>query len=236
MYDKQEHFIPVLYVIVPFILQCLAWIPSRLFFFIFFRFKVTGLEHLERIDKTGGVIFAGNHASELDPIVLRAALPPFSRLAPLFYAANEPHLFKQEKFGWRSSLYSSRIFFKLWGAYSVYTGLYDFEKSLVNHIALLRRGHTLAYFPEGKITKDGLLQEGKPGVIYLAHTTSAAVVPVAISGTYGITCNTLLRRKHRVSVIFGEPLSLPAVTTHSSIDDYKKNAATLMEAIQKLLE
>ena len=101
------------YKIVPRILQTIAWGPTRLAFNHFAEFEVHGLENLEGLPQA---IFAANHESEMDPIIVTAALSPFSKFAPMFYLAHPPHIFKEKVFGWRRFLYKP-IFFKSWGAY-----------------------------------------------------------------------------------------------------------------------
>ncbi|MAG12606.1 hypothetical protein CL630_02215 [bacterium] len=235
--EKKELLIPVLYYLFPYILQLFAWFPTRAAFEFFLRFDVRGLKNIKRLDRRKGVIFVANHADELDPIILRAALSPFSRLAPMFYAADEPRFFKK-KFGWRSFLYSSGIFFKLWGAYSVYTGLHDFEKSLINHVRLLQRGRLLAYFPEGGIPRDGQMRKGKPGIGYLAHKTGAVVVPVGICGTFQISSHSFFSRQNTVRVVFGKPqhyASAYADLATLSTDDYQRISDNIMKDIEKLM-
>jgi len=66
---------------VPRILQMLAWVPTRLLLAGFCRFQVSGIENLKGLRQA---IFAVNHASELDPIILTAALSPIGRFSPMF--------------------------------------------------------------------------------------------------------------------------------------------------------
>ena len=60
-----------------------TWIALRYFADI----KVLGRENLYSMKH--GAIFAVNHSSELDPILVPATLRPMSRLMPMFYISRE---------------------------------------------------------------------------------------------------------------------------------------------------
>ena len=92
---KGNNLIPLVHRIVPRTLQTLAWIPTRLILNAFAHFKVRGQENLRGINQA---IFAVNHASELDPIVLTAALSPLGRFAPMFYVVAPPKEFKDPQY------------------------------------------------------------------------------------------------------------------------------------------
>ncbi len=220
--------------ISPLILQTLIWIPTRLILWVFSGFKVSGLENLKGL-KTG-VIFAANHSRSLDPIVLPAALPFFSRFMPIFYTSRERTFYKVKAW-WEKILYSES-WFNAWGAHKVVVGQKNFEIALEKHIKILKSGKSLFIFPEGGTTKDGKLKPGKPGIAYLADKLSTPVVPVAIEGNYGLTMKKFFRGKANISVTFGKPVyrsEFFGEETDLGIEDYKKASALIMSKIAYML-
>jgi 1-acyl-sn-glycerol-3-phosphate acyltransferase len=185
----------------PLFLQKLIWIPTRLILIVFGGHKVYGLENLKGIK--GPVIFACNHSSEIDAFMTPASLPFFSRFSPLFYAVREKEFYDAN--GWRKHLFNA-WFISLWGGYGARVGLKDYGRSLERHIDILRGGGSFCVFPEGRITQDGKLQEGKGGISYLAHSAPCTIVPVGISGVYGMTPLDFFLRRRKTSVRFGKPI------------------------------
>ncbi len=190
-----------LYITSPLILQKLIWVPTRAILAFFGRLEIRGLENIQGIK--ANVIFACNHASELDPILVPASLPLFSRYSPIFYASREKGFYK--KAGWRQVFYGG-ILFRIWGSYPVFAGLNDFEKSMHYHITLTGLGVNTCIFPEGKTTPDGNIQPAKGGVAYLAIKTNVPIVPVALKGTYNSSFRGFFSRKQRLVVSYGKPI------------------------------
>ena len=143
----------------PFILQTLVWIPTWFVLTLCGRFRKYGRENLKGLSR--GVIFAANHGSELDPILVPASLNPFSAVMPIFYVAREREFY--EKDGFSKYIYGG-FWFKLWGAYPAYMGKKDYAFSLQEHIKILNAGKSLLVFPEGEKTKNGEVGNGKGGV------------------------------------------------------------------------
>ncbi|GEM_PF-291780 len=218
--------------VIPFVLQTLAWFPTRVAFSFFVHFEVYGREKLSGIHQA---IFAANHASELDPIVVTAALNPFGRFAPLFYAAAPQKEFKNNpNVRWRQHIYRPS-FFRAWGAYPIVRGVHDYAKSLAAHSNLLKAGESICIFPEGGITKTGELGEPRGGVIHLAQETGVPIVPVAITGTYKMTGRLFFSRKRHITVEFGEPVC-PQEMAVSSPEEYRREASRIFSAIFSMRE
>ena len=221
------------YFISPLLLQKLILIPTKLLFTIFADFEVKGRENLKGIK--GNVIFACNHASEVDPILLPISVPFWSHFSPMFYASREKKFYSDA--GWRRHFYGGD-FFKAWGAYQVFIGLRDYEKALANQIRIVKDGGTLCIFPEGRTSPNGLIQTTKGGVAYLAHVTKVPIVPVRLNGTFRLSLKVFLHRKRKVSVIFGKPIyvSLP----DDKIDDeafkwFKDQSSEVMNLIKDMI-
>jgi 1-acyl-sn-glycerol-3-phosphate acyltransferase len=189
-------------IVLPDILQAVAWPFARLFFYIFARFTVDGRENLEGLPR--GIIIAANHADELDPIVVRATLPWLGKYRPLFYVARQKNLYRWK--GWRSFVYGDG-FFRAWGAYPAYKGTQNYETSLQHFLDIARAGYPINIFPLG-IHKGSLDEPHKVrgGVGYLALKTGAPVVPMTITGTLHTSWKSFFTAKHRIHVSVGKPL------------------------------
>lgn len=187
----------------PSILQTFVYPFTWVTLHLFARIRIVGREKLKGLKH--GAIFAVNHSSELDPILIPATLNPFSRLMPMFYIARESSFY--EKSGFAKYFYSG-TFFKIWGAYPVTVGTGgDYEHALRHHIKILERGQSICIFPEGGKTKNGEIGEGKPGVAYLLWRTGRPVIPVAIHGHYQMHPRGFLTRKHSITVSYGKPIT-----------------------------
>jgi len=229
--------------LAPHILQTLIWIPTRFVLWFFANFEVSGLENIKNLSSEKGVIFASNHASSLDPILLPASLPLFSRFMPMFYTSREQSFYGVSGFFMR--IVFSEWFFRSWGAHKVLVGLRDYNQSLEKHVEILKAGKSLMIFPEGKTTTDGSLRPPKPGVAFLLDKTNSPVVPVYISGTFGVPLSHLFRffskapESKRLSLHFGKPLTKKDVFSNSKnirLEDYKKGATQIMNEISLLRE
>lgn len=208
----------------PLLLQKLIWVPTRIILFLFGHFRVRGLENLVSIGSNA--IFACNHTSELDPILLPAALPFWSRFSPIFYTSRQESFYTNS--GWRRHFYGG-TFFKIWGAYPVFGGLQDYEKSLTHHLAIVGDGGSLCIYPEGRITPDGNVQPAKGGVAFLAHATKVPIVPVRLDGAYRIGLAGFLSGKRRLTVTFGKPFLVDQVLgPNPSIEELKVVANQVM--------
>lgn len=196
----------VLYM-VPLVFQTLVYPCTWIAFRFFTHIRIKGLEHVRGM--SNGALFAVNHSSELNPILVPATLPFLSRLMPMFYVSRETAFYLRDgkkKFSLKQIFYGGN-FFKLWGAYPATVGTGDYELALRHHIKILNDKRSVCIFPEGKITRDGLVGEGKPGAAYLLWRTGVPVIPVSIRGDYRITLREFLLRKRTITVSYGAPIT-----------------------------
>lgn len=189
--------------ITPFLLQTFMWPIMWIVLHVFGRIVILGRENIH--GHKDGAIFAVNHASEFDPILIPATLNPFSALMPMFYLSRERAFY--EKSGLAQYIYGG-IFFNIWGAYPVTVGTGgDYEYALRHHIKILTRGHSVCIFPEGGKTPDGKIGDGKPGVAYLSWRTGRSVIPVAIHGHYNMGPMEFFGRKRTIVISYGKPIT-----------------------------
>jgi len=223
----------------PNLLQHLIWVPTRLALTFFIHRKIKGAEHIKDLPK--GVIFAVNHSSEIDPIILPGSFRFWSRHFPMFYTSRERAFYINA--GWRKMFYGG-VFFKAWGSYPVFAGKQNYEVALAHHIKILQHDGSLCIFPEGRKTRDGKLGEARGGVSYLSWRTGKPVVPVAISNVWNIGFKNFILRRRFVTISFGKPLypvelfafcgEKPAIAEEQN--DFSVAAETVMKSVAELLE
>ena len=186
------------------------WIDRALFTVLFtlgsalirplFRFRVIGRL---RIPPSRRAILAPNHCSFLDPVALQAAIP--RRVT--FLMTEEIY-----RVPW------ARWFFRSMGTISMPEDRLQLS-AMKEGIAAVERGELLVIFPEGRISRDGELKPGFPGIASIAARTGALVVPVHIDGTFrAFPKGARFIRLAQITVRFGEPIELPKG------DDVDRNA------------
>ena len=185
---------------------CARWWCRLIAWTIFARIHVHGIEHLQA-NKT--YVYMANHASLIDTPALFAYLPFQFRIMAKKYLFYVPFM------GWH-----------LWTAGNFPIDRSDARKtagSLKKVIEGIRRGKSLAVFPEGTRSPDGKLQEFKQGTFKLALRAGVPIVPITIIGTNKLLPKgSLVPRPGRVDVVIGEPID----TTHYS----EKQLAELISA------
>ena len=194
---------------------------------------------VESKDVAPKVIFASNHSSEIDPILIPASLPFLSRLMPMFYVSRENKFYDSS--GWIRHIYGG-TFFKLWGAHPVGIAVNDYEKSLQTHIKILSSGKSLHIFPQGaRVAPNGAyLSNGKKvvekaGVAFLSSRASVPVVPVHIKGSFNTSFKNFLLRKNSIEITFNKPLYPKDIFTdinNIQLEDYKTATNKIMDVVR----
>lgn len=141
-------------------------------------------EGLENIPAEGGKIYASNHRSMADPVLL--TLPVRKRFC---YMAKE-ELFRNPLFG---------ALIRALGAYPVVRGSGG-DEIIEESVRRLRTGRNLGIYPEGTRSKDGRLGKCKSGIVLIAAKTGADIIPV------GVNFEGKLHFRSRVVVRFGKPI------------------------------
>lgn len=151
----------------------------RFFFLFAFRIKVVGSD---KVMKNNGAVFACNHKSNWDALVLLATCP--RRLA--FMAKIE--LFKFKPFA---------FVLKKFGAFPVNRGKGDIS-AIKTAFKILKEEKAFIMFPEGKRVKKYEQSEVKPGIAMISTRAKVPVIPVTITGKY--------RWMSKIIVTYGDPI------------------------------
>ena len=201
-------------------LQFVIGLAVLTFVRIFFKFKIEGAKEIaeqlkEYKKKEKGIIFAPNHISEYDVLIMRYALPLLRLpLMPMYYVSMTRDHYQVEKFGWRKYFYGG-TFFRLLGAYPAYIGMRDYQASLINHIELLENGKAVCIFPEGKMGMETFKTgEVKGGVGFLAEHTHTDIVPVQLRGLRNIDWGKVFTfRRPTIEVKYKEIIKIDELLT-----------------------
>jgi 1-acyl-sn-glycerol-3-phosphate acyltransferase len=151
------------------------------------------VQGLELLTPGRPYVFAANHQSQFDIMVLLAALP-----GPFVYLAKKS-LFQVPIFG----LAIARM-----GCIPVdRTNLQEAIKSLNRAAALIQAGRSVVVFPEGTRGATGHLLPFKKGSFVMAAKSGQPIVPVSISGTRFILPRGLVRLKPGpIKVVIAPPI------------------------------
>jgi 1-acyl-sn-glycerol-3-phosphate acyltransferase len=175
-------------------------------------FTRTTISGVESIPITRPLIFAANHASTYDAVMLVAHMPADTELVG-------PGDFKL--------LFPADVLIGLAGIVRIKRAALDRDSLRLMGDAL-KAGKCLALFPEGG-TWEKRLDDVKPGVAYLSQTHDATIVPVSFGGTYRVWGKILRLQRPHVTIHFGAPI--PPV----QIVDRKQRAEELRAASLRLM-
>lgn len=163
---------------------------SALWLTVCYRMRSEGRQN---IPLTGPVIFASNHQSYLDPVIIGVGAWPKRQ----FLSMARSTLFRNPVFG---------AVIRALSAFPVERGASDM-KAMRHSIDALKAGHAMLIFPEGTRTNDGATAPFKSGLMLLVKRSQATVVPTAVSGAFEAwPRGRMLRPFGRIRVRFGEPI------------------------------
>jgi len=161
-----------------------------------------------RIPPNEQLIFAINHVTGADPIILMASL----KKKIVFIAISKDFRTKFTNFFFRKIGSSVPVFqenlFKNFGSF----------KELIN--IKKKKNINFAIFPEGKLNKTDIYNDFKKGTAYLAYKTKLKIVPIYMHGIRGLKAGMKLERNDvtegimalifnifgRINVFIGNPI------------------------------
>lgn len=129
------------------------------------------MKNANAVPAKGGVILVANHVSYIDAIMIAGA----SR-RPIKYVMDAGIYFK------------APFLFKALGAIPIATKLARpkmYQAAMKEISDTFAAGGAVCIFPEGMITRDGELNDFKPGVLRILAQNPVPVVPISIVGMWG---------------------------------------------------
>lgn len=178
----------------------------RLIYRLLFRLEASGREH---VPEDGGVVLCSNHISLLDPPAIGILLKRRIRFMAKAELFNIP-------------LFGAAI--KALGAFPVKRGGVG-KETIRTAFQLLQDGEIMGIFPEGTRNTDQSVA-AKKGAAMIALRSGAAVVPVAIIGSYK------LFRKTRV--VYGPPIDMSDLLEQKGSDVLERATERIMDHIHRL--
>lgn len=161
---------------------------ARVVSFCFFPCRVYGLENIPR---KGGCIYASNHESNIDPVVLPVVSPRRMRFLAKDSLFAHPVLGCLIRFG---------------GGIPLKRGVAD-RGALEQVLKSLKAGWPVLIFPQG--TRGG--EKAQAGVGFLAVKSGVPVVPIYIEGTDKVMPKgAKFPKRSPVKVVFGKPVVFPS--------------------------
>jgi len=156
-----------IYTLVPeFLMRFLTWV----FVNVMYRIRVRGLEN---IPENGPVLLVSNHVSFMDALVIGGSVR-----RPVRFVMDH-NIFKVPVLG---------FIFRTARAIPIAPAREDpdaLQKAFDRIDAELADGEVVCIFPEGKLTRDGEMQEFKRGVEKILERRPVPVVPMALRGLWG---------------------------------------------------
>lgn len=156
---------------------------------LIYRTRAIGVEN---VPKSGALILAPNHFSQMDHFFVGL------------------YLRRQVRFMAKSQMFGPPVLtyvYKHGGVFPVRRGHRD-EESIKTALTILGQGGMLLVYAEGGRSRSGELGEVKPGIGRIALESGAPVVPVAIQGSEKVRRWKRFRFP-KVTVQFGEPIEFP---------------------------
>lgn len=176
-----------------FFVQNGCWLVCK----ILFRYSVVGAE---KIPLTGPVVLVANHASFIDPIFLSICTKrwvQYLMYSTFYYSIARP------------------VF-----AYFCCVPVDEtrFVDAIKTGSRLLERGACVGIFPEGAVSYDGKLLPAKPGALFLAQRSGAAVIPVTLVGNHdALPRGGWMPRLKKVTLIVGEPRTIAETASREDV-------------------
>ena len=187
---------------------------TRILSWLLFRPRIIGRENVPR---EGGFIMASNHISYYDPPLIGGWQP------------------RQMYFFTKQELFRNRLFgavLRACNSLPVKRGTID-RQAIKLATDTIRQGHGLVFFPEGTRSRTDQFLPAKPGLGVVARTAECLIVPVYLHGSNRL--KDCLRRRTRLTIIYGEPFSTDWVRSFPPVKSgYQALAEAVMERIANL--
>ena len=176
------------------------------------------VKNLDNLNLSKSYVFAGNHSSSFDILLGFAGLP--------FWIVSIAKI-------------ELRSIFVLGAVMEIAGHIFVDRKNHENAMKSLKKAtislkklpRSILLYPEGTRTKDGSIQNFKPGGLLLAVETGTPIVPIYYSGTYNIIKQGPWKMNNqKLRLIIGKPIS----TEEYSFDTRRELANKVQSEVLKL--
>jgi 1-acyl-sn-glycerol-3-phosphate acyltransferase len=192
----------------------------KILFRAYFRLKVKGAKNLPH---KGSFIIVANHSSHLDFPLLFSSFP-LARSNNVLAPAAADYFYKNKLRQILVECSLNTFPFERFG---------NFMQSLKLCKELLKRGHSLILFPEGKRSPSGEVQDFKPGVGALSCELDIPIIPVYIDGAHkALAKGNFFIKPSRITISIGSPFYPPEGEKGYAL--YNNIAKKVKEEILKL--
>jgi len=178
-----------------------------------FRLRGTGAT---KLPATEAFVITSNHVSDLDGMVIAAALP-WSQFRRLYWAGDAVRMFSNPL---------ARLFCRAVHVFPVDAN--HPGAVLESARRVLKAGHVQVWFPEAWRSPDGRLQRFLPGVGQLLLRSGAPAVPAYIEGAFeALPRGRRMPKLHQITVTFGgpEPIEILLAAGTGRTDEERISAA-----------
>ena len=189
----------------------------------FYRIKVL---HADRVPKSGGVLLAPNHVSYIDAFILSAVCPRKIR----FLIFDE--CFKNPWIG---------PFVRLFDTVPISEN--RSREALRVATEALQEGSVVCIFPEGQLSRTGVINEFRRGFEIIARMADCPVIPVAMDGLWGsiftfernhFIYKWPIRIPYGITVGFGSPMP-PNISNAADVKSEVTSLSAEAFALRKIL-
>ncbi len=182
-------------------------------------YRITWHER-DHIPAEGGVLLVPNHLSWMDGVLMNALLPRPTRF--MVYA----NFTKKWYINWLSELMGTIPISPKDGPKAIMAGLKTAEEAV-------RNGEAVCIFPEGAISRHGLILPFQKGVMRITEKSGCPIVPIAIDGLWGSIFSYRKRLiwrfpdrfRSRIRLIAGQPVDQSRVKTSAAL---RREVVTLL--------
>ncbi len=189
---------------------------------LFFRPRVL---NVDRMPETGGALLISNHVTFVDALLLTMVC---SR--PIRFVVAEEYI-GVRALGWVLELFNC-----------VPISNKNPREALNAAAAALKNGEVICIFPEGQLTRTGVMSTLRRGFEIIAHRAQAPVVPVFMDGLWGglLSCRSVGsfvkwpgKVPLRFTVSYGEPMAHGAVTPELARKSFQELSVVTLDAVSE---
>jgi long-chain acyl-CoA synthetase len=183
--------------------------------------RVSGRENLRAVE--GPVLVVSNHVTYFDPVLILHALPvPLRRRLAVAMDGERLESMRRPPLdsGFFRSLLNRFKYYAVVALFNVFPlpRQSGFRKSFASAGDLIDRGWSVLIFPEGELTRDGLIAPFRAGIGLLATGLDVPVVPARLNGLFALKQAGKRRAPPgRITISLGSPMSIDAARSAEEI-------------------